>query len=303
MIYVKRLILEMKQNILVEEYTPWIQALTEKRIRVTVKERWDSGADPAIPEDILQWCTLYVTDSADCAALHLQQGEPVLVCLHEKNRDEEFSGVKYVCEELLQQEAEYLDQVFCRQRHIPWDILETERCLVRETMEADLDAFYAIYSHPSVTEYMEDLYEDREQERIYIQDYIHNVYEFYGFGIWTVCLKDSEQVIGRAGLSYREGFEDPELGFVTGVPWQKQGITKEVCSAILDYGRDILGFERVIAFVEPGNQVSRYLLASLGFEKEKQEMLDGKEHLLYVCDLTCHRGSGCLPGMDPAENG
>ena len=57
---------------------------------------------------------------------------------------------------------------------------------------------------------------DKDKETQYIQDYIKNVYEFYGFGMWTVVEKASGQVIGRAGVSYREGFSLPELGFMIG---------------------------------------------------------------------------------------
>ena len=41
----------------------------------------------------------------------------------------------------------------------------------------------------------------------------------------------------------------PELGFVIGVPWQRQGYADEVCSAILRYeGKDI-GFKQIQALV------------------------------------------------------
>lgn len=224
---------------------------------------------------------LWITDDTASAQEHILREQPVLAFLHEENRGASFPGVKFACENLQELDAAYLDRVYRRYALIPWDILETERCFLRETAVEDVNAFYEIYGEPSVTEYMEDLFPDREQEIAYTRDYIRNVYEFYGFGVWTVCLKETGQVIGRAGLSYREGFADPELGFVIGVPWQRRGIGEEVCRAVLAFGKKELGFETVIAFAEPGNGVSVRLLEKLGFQAAGEKFLQERPHVMF----------------------
>lgn len=223
---------------------------------------------------------LWITDDPASAQEHILREEPVLAFFHEENRGVSFPGVKFACENLQELDAAYLDRVYRRYALIPWDILETDRCFLRETAVEDVNAFYEIYGEPSITEYMEDLFSDREQEIAYTRDYIRNVYEFYGFGVWTVCLKETSQVIGRAGLSYREGFEDPELGFVIGVPWQRRGIGEEVCRAVLAFGKEELGFETVIAFAEPGNRVSVRLLEKLGFQAAGEKILQERPHVM-----------------------
>lgn len=230
--------------------------------------------------------TLWLTDRADLAKHHLDAGQPVLVLLHEGNRGEDFSFVKYACEDLTDLDGSYLDRIYRRYAGIPWEILTTTRCLVRETCEGDVDAFYEIYRDPCITEYMEALFEDREQELAYTRDYIRNVYEFYGFGVWTVCLRETGQVIGRAGLSYREGYEDPELGFVIGKAWQGRGLAEEVCRAILRFGEEELCSGRTIAFVQAGNKASVRLLEKLGFTARGEEVLLGRAHLLMARDRT-----------------
>ncbi|MCM1534973.1 MAG: GNAT family N-acetyltransferase, partial [Clostridium sp.] len=167
--------------------------------------------------------TLLITDSVSVTQKAVAAGRAVLVFLHGKNRKQSFEGVCYAFENPEDLDREYLEQVYRRHAGLPWDILDTERCHLRETTEADVEDFYRIYAEPSVTAYMEDLYSDPEQEREYTRKYIENVYGFYGFGVWTVIKKDTGEVIGRAGLSYREGFDEPELGFVIGVPWQGKG--------------------------------------------------------------------------------
>ena len=217
---------------------------------------------------------LWITDQGQRARELLRQGCPVLAWLHEHNRDQNFSGVRYACEDIGELDYDYLEKVYRRYAGIPWDILTTDRCLVREPRAEDLDALYEIYAEPFVTQYTEGLYPQRAQEEAYLKDYTENMYYFYNYGVWTICDKITGQVIGRAGFSNREGYEDPELGFVIGVPWQRQGYATEVCKALLEYGKEELGFERVQMLVMPENQVSLHLAEKLGFVFEEMIVLD-----------------------------
>lgn len=207
---------------------------------------------------------LWITDDSGVAKRLLSAGRYVLALLHERNASEDFTPCRYACEDLGELDAGYLDRIWRRYARLPWDILETERCLVRETTEEDVEDFYRIYSEPSITAYMDGLYEDPEQERAYARDYIDQVYSFYNFGIWTVVDKGSGEVIGRAGICYREGYETPEIGFVIAKTWQGRGYATEVCRAILAYAREELGFPEVLAFVHPENRASMHICRKLG---------------------------------------
>lgn len=213
--------------------------------------------------------TLYLTDSAEIVHGLCRVDLPVLAYLHEENRGKDFSAAKYACEEPGELEPEYLERVYRRFKGMPWNILETKRCLVRESVEEDAEAFLQIYAEPSITKYMETLQESRVGERAYIREYIENMYRYYEFGIWTVVWKESGEVIGRAGFSLREGSTLPELGYVIGVPWQRQGLAKEVCQGILEYAEAELGFEEVQVLIRPGNEASVCLAEQLGFVKQK----------------------------------
>ncbi|MCM1027705.1 MAG: GNAT family N-acetyltransferase [Roseburia sp.] len=225
---------------------------------------------------------LYVTDDEETAVRLRDSGEAVLIYLHEGNRDRMFSGFSYGVEDPENLEEEYLEKAFRRLKGLPWHILETERCLIRETTPEDVDAFYEIYRDPAITEFMEGLYPEKEQERAYIREYREKVYTFYEFGVWTVLEKSSGSVIGRAGFSYREGYDEPELGFIIGVPWQRRGYAEEVCRAILEYGWNALGFERVQVLVETGNRASLHLCEKLGFRGREEVILEGRPHFRLV---------------------
>lgn len=231
---------------------------------------------------------LYVTDDAAEAEALREAGEAVLIYLHPGNAGQDFSGFLFAVEDPEDLEPEYVERVYRRLKGLPWKILETARCLVRETTPEDVDAFYRIYSDPGITKYMEGLYPEVEQEKQYVREYIEKVYTFFGFGVWTVVERESGAVIGRAGLSYREGFEDPELGFIIGVPWQRKGYAREVCEAILAYARDALEFGRIQALVETENFASLELCEKLGFSFHAGVSLNGKEYFqLFRNDSYC----------------
>ena len=245
-------------------------------------------------EEWLQKClseksegTLYITDCALCQKKLHAEKLPVIVYLHEENREEDFSHAEYAIENLSEIEYKSLELAYLRLTGQPWVIAETKRCLIRETIPEDVDSFYEIYKEPSITEYMENLYADREEEIVYIRDYIKNVYGFYGYGMWTVIEKESGEIIGRAGISLRDGCDIPELGFVIGVPWQRQSYAYEACQAVLAYGRKELEFRQFQALIMKGNEKSKRLCEKLGFTFWEDVEIDG---IVYERMGVCYEG-------------
>lgn len=218
--------------------------------------------------------TLYITDSPLCHKYLRDNSLPAIVYIHEGNRNKNFSYAEYAIEQIGEIEYESLKLAYQRLTNKPWTILHTKRCIIRETTTNDVNSFYEIYSEPSITQYMENLYQDKDEEIAYIKDYIKNVYAFYGYGMWTVLEKTSRKVIGRAGISWREGFDAPELGFVIAVPFQRQGYAYEVCKAIIKYGQKELGFNALQALIMEGNEKSMALCRKLGFVHEEKVELD-----------------------------
>lgn len=82
---------------------------------------------PGTEEDGVLW----ITDQGQRAQELLRFDCPVLAWLHEHNRDQNFSGVRYACENLEELDWDYMEKVYRRYMGIPWDILTTDRCLVR----------------------------------------------------------------------------------------------------------------------------------------------------------------------------
>lgn len=225
---------------------------------------------------------LYITDCSETVRKLKLYHLAVLGFLHEGSTS---LDVMYALEEPQEADIRYLERVYRRCHGIPWDILETDRCILRETMVEDVDTFWEIYQHPEITRYNEGLYPEPEQEKEYIRQYIDTMYKYYEFGVWTVIEKSTGEIIGRAGFSIREGYDLPELGFVISVPWQGKGLAYEICQAILRYGKNEFDFQCVQALVMPENKVSLSLCRKLGFEKRDRLMNQGKEYLLLTVIL------------------
>lgn len=225
--------------------------------------------------------SLILTDDPACLKKLQAAGFYTAGLHHEENQGTFFEGAAYVVEEIGEIGFSVYDEIYRRLAGLPLMVMKTERLLIRESTAGDVPEFYRVYSDPSITRYMEDLFEDPAEETVYMQEYIRQVYGFYGYGMWTVQLRSGE-VIGRAGLSVREGYELPELGFVIGRDYQGQGYAEEACRAVLAYGRKELSFEHVQALVEEENLPSRNLLAKLGFLFVKKVNEKGTEYLLMI---------------------
>lgn len=220
---------------------------------------------------------LVFTDKAEPLQRLLKEGYYVIAVYHEKNKEQGLTGARYAVEDLFALEYSSYEGAYLRLAGLPWDILETEHLRVRESTVTDVEDFYRIYQDPSITYYMEALFPEKEAEIAYMKSYIEQIYGFYGFGLWTVILKENGQIIGRAGLSVREGYDEPELGFVIDVQHQGKGYGFEVCTAILKYAKGELEFDRVQALVDKDNLASVRLLKKLGFTYEN-DVIERERH-------------------------
>ena len=216
-----------------------------------------------------------MTDIPYVCRLAQEKGIPSLLYLHDGNKEESMSQIPYAITDFDGIDYAYLCNIAKRFYHIPWTILQTRRCVLREMTEDDLDALYEVYRDPEVSKYTENLYEDREKERTYIRDYIEQVYRFCGWGIWVIVLKETNTIIGRAGLAWRDGYDTPEIGFVIAKDYQRQGYAFEVCDSILHYCKE-MDFKTIRVLYQKENIASEKLCKKLGFEVKREFEEDGK---------------------------
>lgn len=195
-------------------------------------------------------------------------GQCCVYVITEQNRDKAAPKTRWCLELDSGQDdldVQWLYRVWQRHEGLPWEIARTKRLILREMTEADLDALYEIQSGEDDSPFLEPLFEDRDRQLAQIQDEIRYQYGFYEFGIWIVELAESHTVIGRAGLQLRDGYGEPELGFVIAPAYRGHGYAREACEAVLQVAREELFFETIRAVVHRDNEKSLRLCKKLGF--------------------------------------
>ena len=228
--------------------------------------------DRVFPEEEL----IRLTEQADCNKMKLPViicisddgdflrkvwdiGLPVITCLGGTEGSEQAGGMMvghYAVENLCALDREYLETVYCRKNGIPRRIVTTRRLEIRELCPADLDMLMEIYDGNEKTPFFQSFYENREEAEAYLNHYIENVYDFYGYGIWGICLKPSfgnmdadrqgmeEPIIGIMGFTPRE--DALELGYALQKQYQGRGFVTEAKKALMEYAENVLNCHNII---------------------------------------------------------
>lgn len=201
---------------------------------------------------------------------------------HPGNSEVKFRYALYCIENLSDLDFRHVERMWQRFLNIPWTITETKRLIIREQTLDDIDRLYEIYSDPDTTRYTEALYQEREDEIRYMKDYISNQYRFCEFGVWALEDKQTGTLVGRAGISLREEFDECELGYVLAREYRGKGITLEACKAILDYMKEEFDLGCVQALSVKENVASTRLLGRLGFDRVDSCELKGIKYERFI---------------------
>lgn len=221
--------------------------------------------------------SLLIASTDETIVLGRELGIATMAYANPNFPNQTYSGVDMIVEGFEEVDADFLEKVYQREHHIPWTILETKRCVVRELCMDDLDALFELYAGEEIDKYTEPLY-PYEEEKAFQHAYINNMYRYFGYGMWLVFEKETGKLIGRAGLEHREYNDvvELELGYLIGKKYQGKGYATEVCTAILEYAKENAGFERINTVIQDGNEVSIALSKKLGFTHSEDYELDGK---------------------------
>ena len=97
------------------------------------------------------------------------------------------------------------------------------------------------------------------------------MYGFYNYGLWLVFLKDTNKLIGRAGIEHREidGEMCHEIGYLIDKKYQRNHYALEACKFIVDYAFEEVGVSSLVACINKNNIPSIKLVENLGFSEYK----------------------------------
>ena len=242
-------------------------------------------AGEEIPEP--EYSALYLADSKRLLQMLSDRGAAYCAYSHSTNQGEDLKPADYILMEPQWVDRDSLVKIWQRQRHIPWTILETERCIVREFVTGDLEAIYGLYDDEA-RRFLEAPSEDPDKERKILAAYIDRVYPLCGYGHWAVLDRGTGKLIGRFGFSFPKAsapgpVPDASFGYLLHKDRRGRGIAREVCAALLEYGFSQLGFETVGADAEAANAASVKILQSFGFKEVAREK-DQRYYILHMND-------------------
>jgi ribosomal-protein-alanine N-acetyltransferase len=85
---------------------------------------------------------------------------------------------------------------------------------------------------------------------------------------FAVIRRTDGALVGAAGLILKGDHDKAEIGYWIGVPYWNQGYASEAASAVIDYGFEELGLQRIYAAHFARNSASGRVLAKNGMRHE-----------------------------------
>jgi RimJ/RimL family protein N-acetyltransferase len=154
-------------------------------------------------------------------------------------------------------------------------------------MDAALDAafIFELLDSPKFIKYIGDRgVRSIDEAREFIDTRYRRSYADHGYGLYTVCLRDTGEQIGICGFVKRDYLDEPDLGFAFLPQHESKGYGTESAAASITYGREQLAFGRVLAITSLDNAASIRLLERSGFRFDREIVNDGETLKLFVSE-------------------
>lgn len=154
--------------------------------------------------------------------------------------------------------------------------LETPRLQLLMMKISDLDDLLEIFGDPKVMASFNSPPFDREQMEGWLKRNLAHQ-ERYGYGLFSVILKESDVLIGDCGLEHMEvgGALATELGYDFRSDHWNQGYATEAASAVRDFAFDELALPSLISLIRVGNQASKRVSEKIGMGLQEELVLNG----------------------------
>lgn len=136
-------------------------------------------------------------------------------------------------------------------------VLETERLYLREMSQADFLPLCAILQDEETMYAYEGAFNDTE-----VQEWLDKQisrYREWGFGLWAVVLKETDEMIGQCGLTLQpwKGEEVLEVGYLFQRRYWHMGYATEAARGCKKYAFEVLDAEEVCSIIRDTNTASQ----------------------------------------------
>jgi RimJ/RimL family protein N-acetyltransferase len=155
-------------------------------------------------------------------------------------------------------------------------ILQTERLILRDWRDADLDAWAAMNVDPRVMEHFPKLLDREASDAIALR--ARDSWAQRGFGLLAVEIPGVTPFAGSVGLSVPrfEAHFTPcvEIGWRLAHEYWGQGYATEAARATMADGFARLGLDEIVAMTAVGNARSRHVMEKLGMTRTDADDFD-----------------------------
>ncbi len=151
---------------------------------------------------------------------------------------------------------------------------ETERLTITKLSTDEVSFFFELVNDPDWKKFIGDRNINTLQDaKDYLKERMLPNYSSKGFGFYKVSLKCDGTTIGISGLVDREGLEHIDVGFAFLPNGRGKGYAYESTKAVLEYAKDVLKLDQIVAISNSDNHKSHKLLKRLGLRFEKMIVL------------------------------
>ena len=151
-------------------------------------------------------------------------------------------------------------------------VLETDRLYFRELSENDYKDLSEILQDKETMYTFEHAFSDEEVNEWFNRQV--NRYIEYGFGIWAVIKRDTNEFIGTCGLTIQEINKEKflEIGYLFKKRYWHKGYAVESAFGCKKYAFEILKADKVYSIIRENNISSQKVAKRIGMEKINEIM-------------------------------
>lgn len=163
--------------------------------------------------------------------------------------------------------------------------IETERCILRDIEESDVDGLFELDSDPEVNKFLGNRPLKTIDEAEKIIRFIRKQYQENGIGRWAIIDKETHDFMGWTGLKLeskiRKEVSYYDLGYRLKKEYWGKGIGTETARASLHYGFNQLALHEICAAAHIHNEASNRILQKIGLDFIETFEYDGATHNWY----------------------
>ncbi len=163
--------------------------------------------------------------------------------------------------------------------------IETKRLYLRELVSEDFSALYDVLSDSDIMQHYPYTFDEKRVSN-WIAKNIER-YQIFGFGLWAVVLKETNEMIGDCGITMQNinGSIKPEIGYHINRNFQRKGYAKEVAQKCRDWAFENTTFNVLYSYMKEKNIASCATAISNKMRKV-DEFVDDENEITVVYAIT-----------------